>query len=89
MTVLKDNVLALLVGAKGSSLSGETMSSSLGVSRAAVWKAVEALRQEGYQIRSPPRLCPGEESRQAFCRRHLCLSGWAAGRPGDRLSGYC
>ncbi len=54
MTVLKDNVLALLVGAKGSSLSGETMSSSLGVSRAAVWKAVEALRQEGYQISSAP-----------------------------------
>lgn len=36
-------------------LSGEEMSRQLGISRAAVWKAVDALRQEGYQIDSAPR----------------------------------
>ena len=36
-------------------LSGEEMSRRLGISRAAVWKAVDALRQEGYEIDSQPR----------------------------------
>lgn len=36
--------------------SGETMSRRLGISRAAVWKAVDALRQDGYEIKSVPRL---------------------------------
>lgn len=30
------------------------MSRTLGISRAAVWKAIEALRQEGYTIQSAP-----------------------------------
>ena len=33
---------------------GEAMSRTLGISRAAVWKAIEALRQEGYTIQSAP-----------------------------------
>ena len=49
--VLRDEVLALLKQGE-SPLSGEAMSRRLGVSRAAVWKAVEALRQEGYVISS-------------------------------------
>ena len=52
--MLKDDVLALLKTA-GAPLSGEAMSQTLGVSRAAVWKAVEALRGEGYAISSAPR----------------------------------
>lgn len=52
--MLKDEVLALLAGAGGVPLSGEAMSEGLGVSRAAVWKAVEALRREGYAISSAP-----------------------------------
>lgn len=51
--MLRDEVLALLKQGEGP-LSGETMSKRLGVSRAAVWKAVEALRQEGYVISSAP-----------------------------------
>ena len=51
--MLRDEVLALLKQREGP-LSGETMSKRLGVSRAAVWKAVEALRQEGYVISSAP-----------------------------------
>ena len=49
--VLRDEVLALLKQGEGP-LSGEAMSRRLGVSRAAVWKAVENLRQEGYVISS-------------------------------------
>lgn len=45
----KDKVLKLLRGQDGY-LSGEVMSSQLGVSRTAVFKAVRALRAEGYDI---------------------------------------
>lgn len=50
----RENVLALLTEKKGEPLSGQSMSRTLGISRAAVWKAVEALRQEGYEITSAP-----------------------------------
>ena len=50
--MLRDEVLALLKAREGKPLSGEEMSRALGVSRAAVWKAIEALRQEGYEIQS-------------------------------------
>ena len=52
--MLRDEVLALLKGRGGEPLSGQAVSQELGVSRAAVWKAVEALRQEGYVISSAP-----------------------------------
>ena len=51
----RDEVLALLKAQGGAPLSGEAMSQKLGVSRAAVWKAMEGLRQEGYVISSAPR----------------------------------
>ena len=50
----REKVLALLTEKRGAALSGEAMSRELGISRAAVWKAVEALRQEGYVIASAP-----------------------------------
>ena len=61
-------------------LSGEAISRQAGVSRAAVWKAVEQLRQEGYGIESVPnrgyrltrvtaRLRPEELSEQFRDRR--------------------
>ena len=53
--MLRDEVLALLRAREGEPLSGEAVSRELGVSRAAVWKAMEALRQEGYGISSAPR----------------------------------
>ena len=46
----KDSVLALL--RQGGYVSGEKMSQTLGVSRAAVWKAIDRLRGEGYTIDS-------------------------------------
>ena len=50
---MKEEVLALL-RQTDDYLSGQDMSARLGVSRAAVWKAVEALRKEGYVIDSAP-----------------------------------
>ena len=51
----QDQVLALLQGSGEEYLSGERISGELGISRAAVWKAIEGLRQEGYEIDSAPR----------------------------------
>jgi len=45
----KEAVLRLLTGATDY-LSGERMSETLGVSRAAVWKNISALREQGYEI---------------------------------------
>lgn len=47
----KQKILTLLRECDGY-LSGEEMSRQLGVSRAAIWKSIGALRQEGYQIDS-------------------------------------
>ena len=47
----KESVLALL-RQQGDYLSGQEMSRQLGLSRAAVWKAVQALRDDGYEIAS-------------------------------------
>lgn len=51
----RDLVLSLLKESGENYCSGEKMSQSLGLSRAAIWKAVDALRQEGYDISSVPR----------------------------------
>ena len=50
----RESVLSLLLKEREEYLSGQAMSQQLGVSRAAVWKAIEALRQEGYEISSAP-----------------------------------
>ncbi len=52
----RDLVLAMLKQTGDQFCSGETISKKLGVSRAAIWKAVDALRQDGYEISSVPRL---------------------------------
>lgn len=84
----KQKVLSLLTEAQGAYLSGERMSEKLGISRAAVWKAIEGLRQEGYEIdsvtrkgyrlvASPNRLTEGEilpHLNSDYAREHLiCL----------------
>ncbi|MCI8870906.1 MAG: biotin--[acetyl-CoA-carboxylase] ligase [Lawsonibacter sp.] len=50
----RETILSLLLAHPGEYLSGEAMSRRLGVSRAAVCKAVAALRREGYEILSTP-----------------------------------
>ena len=46
---IKENVLRLLMEQR-ESLSGERIARRLGVSRNSVWKAIDRLRQDGYQI---------------------------------------
>lgn len=46
----KENLLALLEEQRGSYISGEQIAGSLGISRAAIWKAIKSLRSEGYEI---------------------------------------
>ncbi|MEF9960085.1 MAG: HTH domain-containing protein [Niameybacter sp.] len=50
MTKLK--LLELLESHKGEYLSGEAIAQSLGFSRAAIWKHINLLREEGYDIES-------------------------------------
>lgn len=47
-----DQLLNLLYQQKGSHISGEVMSQTLGVSRSAVWKGISSLREQGYVIES-------------------------------------
>ena len=53
---VKQEILAAFEGSRGQCLSGEELSGRLGVSRNAVWKAVQALREEGYAIEAVPGL---------------------------------
>lgn len=46
----KDEILSLLLSCRGSYLSGEELAQALGVSRAAVWKGVKALKEAGFPI---------------------------------------
>ena len=51
-TSSRDKVLALLESKKGRFISGEEIASDLGISRTAVWKAVNNLKKDGYMIDS-------------------------------------
>ena len=46
----KDKVLELLESNKETYISGEVIASSLGLSRNAIWKAINELRKAGYEI---------------------------------------
>ena len=46
----KEQVLSLFEENRGTYFSGEDMAKRLGVSRAAIWKAVNGLRQDGYAV---------------------------------------
>lgn len=47
---VKTELLSILEANRETDLSGEELAKRMGVSRTAVWKAVKALKQEGYQI---------------------------------------
>lgn len=49
---LKNEILTLLEQNRGIDLSGQTLADRFGVSRSAVWKAITALKAEGYAIES-------------------------------------
>ena len=48
----KSRLLQLLEQEKGNYLSGERLAEKLQVSRTAIWKAIQSLRQEGYAIQA-------------------------------------
>ena len=47
---LKQNVITILEQNRGQAVSGQDLAERLGVSRAAVWKAVQFLKEEGWEI---------------------------------------
>ena len=53
MTV-KSKLLGVLEQQKGKVLSGEKLAEELNCTRAAIWKAVKSLREEGYIIEAGP-----------------------------------
>ena len=54
MTV-KQYIIEQLEAHKGEYVSGEELAARIGVSRAAIWKTVQILQGEGYEIHSMPR----------------------------------
>lgn len=50
--MVKERVLAALDAAQGQYISGQELAARLGVSRTAVWKAVAALRAEGFPVQA-------------------------------------
>ncbi|QDI89978.1 biotin--[acetyl-CoA-carboxylase] ligase [Salicibibacter halophilus] len=52
---MKHNLLQVLTEMKDAYVSGQQLSDRLGVSRTAVWKHMENLREEGYVIEAVPR----------------------------------
>lgn len=51
-TTMEDKLAALLLAHQQESLSGEAISREMGVTRAAVWKGMDRLRQAGWEIAS-------------------------------------
>ena len=62
---LKNSLLGELETHREEALSGQALAERFGVSRNAVWKAINALKTEGYGIESTPnrgyRLAPGSD----------------------------
>lgn len=52
--MIKNELLEMLAGQEGY-VSGEQLSHRLGISRTAVWKQIQSLRQQGYEIEAEPR----------------------------------
>lgn len=52
---IKDEIIGMLERSRGEEISGQQLADSLGVTRAAVCKAVNRLRSEGHLISSSPR----------------------------------
>lgn len=74
----KQNLLALLEGRRGSLVSGQQAAQVLGISRAAVCKAIKSLREQGLSVQSVPgggyRLPKESDWLSEAAVRH-CLAG--------------
>jgi len=49
---MRDKILKVLIDNRDKFLSGETISSFLGITRSAVWKHIKSLQQDGFEIES-------------------------------------
>lgn len=52
---MKEEIIKLLKENKNNFISGEKISESIGITRAAVWKYIKAIKEEGYEIESVSR----------------------------------
>ncbi|MDD2402292.1 MAG: biotin--[acetyl-CoA-carboxylase] ligase [Clostridia bacterium] len=52
---MKNSILRMLMNKEGDYISGEKISNDLSVSRTAIWKHINTLKKEGYNIISLPR----------------------------------
>ena len=71
-----DDVLRILEANRGAPVSGEEMAAELGLSRAAVWKAVSGLKDRGFRIAAGPNrgyalVSDGNALHPVTVRRHL------------------
>lgn len=48
----KEKIIAILQAQLGTPLSGESLATQLGLSRTAIWKAIQSLKADGYEITS-------------------------------------
>lgn len=78
---MRKRILELLRNSGGEPVSGEEISRQLEVSRTAIWKHIQTLKNEGYDIESVPKKgyilkeAPNRLFRRRFC--HACkLNGW-------------
>ena len=65
---MKWKILELLENHSGEFISGENIASSLGITRAAVWKSVKSLQNEGYKIQA----VKNDTNFSALIERLLC-----------------
>lgn len=54
-TILKEEIINLLKENENNFISGEKISKTLGVTRAAIWKNMKVIKEEGYDIESASR----------------------------------
>lgn len=84
-TSARETILNLFREASAGYVSGAALSRELGVSRSAVWKQIEVLREQGYQIEAVPsrgyRLLAAPDS----LRPEALLAGLATARVGTAI----
>ncbi|MDD4548155.1 MAG: biotin--[acetyl-CoA-carboxylase] ligase [Syntrophomonadaceae bacterium] len=79
---MRDTILKELWQYKGEYVSGNELAAKLGISRVAVWKHIEALKEEGYDIRGV--------SGKGYCLQNtdnIIISSEITGRLKNRLIG--
>lgn len=52
---MRDKIIETILDSKDEFISGEELSKKLGISRAAIWKHMKVLKEEGYNIESVNR----------------------------------